>query len=466
MLRSKVDIVAVMSDLLARLAPTERQKLFVLTLVGGGLCGLAAVGFHLAIRFFENNLIRRALAAPGTTGVWLTVLVPTVVGLACGFFLDRFIPGAAGSGIPQVKLAYATEAGRIPLRDAVGKFVIGALQIGGGASLGREGPTVQICAGVTSLLARMGNLSSASQRRMLPVGAAAAIAAAFNAPISAVTFTVEEIVGDLDQTMLTGVIVAAAIASAVERSVLGVHPFFTVSQRYALDTPSSLLIYAMLGVVAGLVSVAFTESLLFMRGAFRAATHLPRWIHPSIGGFLTGTLAVAGAKWLQMEGVTGGGYETLTRALAGSLMFKALLGLCILKLAATVFSYSSGGAGGIFAPALFIGGMLGGAVGYLDIAVFHHPAEDLGAFALVGMGATFAGIVRAPITSVLIIFEMTGSYGLILPLMIANMTAYGMAKHWRPTPIYEALLEQDGIKLPHGRRRLQATEAEVKEWQK
>src|ERR1051325_11480194 len=153
-----------------------------------------------------------------------------------------------------------------------------------------------------------------------------------------------------------------------------------------------------------------------------------------------------------LDGVTGGGYSTLSLALSGSIAIRALIVLCILKLVATVFSYSSGGAGGIFAPALFIGGMLGGVFGHLDVAVLHHSGNEVGAFALVGMGAVFAGIIRAPITSVLIIFEMTGSYELILPLMISNMTAYALARRVRPTPIYEALLVQDEIHLPrrHG----------------
>jgi len=153
--------------------------------------------------------------------------------------------------------------------------------------------------------------------------------------------------------------------------------------------------------------------------------------------------------WFGVNGVTGGGYATLSLALSGGLAFRALLVLCVFKLVATVFSYGSGGAGGIFAPALFIGGTLGGLFGYFDRSLFHHAGNELGSFALVGMGAVFAGIIRAPITSVLIIFEMTGSYDLILPLMISNMTAYALARHVRPTPIYEALLEQDGIHLPH-----------------
>jgi CIC family chloride channel protein len=162
-------------------------------------------------------------------------------------------------------------------------------------------------------------------------------------------------------------------------------------------------------------------------------------------------LAVLALWWLKTGGVTGGGYDTLGEALTGRLGVEVLLALCALKLLATVFSYGSGGAGGLFAPSLFIGGMLGGAVGFLDQMLLGHSGNEVGAFALVGMGTVFAGSIRAPITSVLIIFEMTGSYRLILPLMIANMTAYVLARHWRPTPIYEALLEQDGVHLPHRR---------------
>ncbi|HEY0796673.1 MAG TPA: chloride channel protein, partial [Acidisarcina sp.] len=178
---------------------------------------------------------------------------------------------------------------------------------------------------------------------------------------------------------------------------------------------------------------------------------VPRWAHPALGGAATGALAVAALLWLRQGGINGGGYRTLTLALNGSLTVRVLIGLCVLKLVATVFSYASGGAGGIFAPALFIGGMLGGAVGFLDVAVFHHSQGALGAFALVGMGAVFAGIIRAPMTSVLIIFEMTGAYELILPLMIANMISYVLARRWRRASIYEALLLQDGIDLPHER---------------
>lgn len=439
-----------LSALFLRVTPTERQRLLVLTVVSGGLCGLVAVAFHDGIARAEDLLINRALTAPHHHWIYLTILTPMLGGLIAGLAVHYWVPGAVGSGIPQVKAAYAMRSGRIAFRDAAGKFILGILQVGSGASLGREGPTVQICAGISNWLARAASLSRQGQRRMAPVGVAAGIAAAFNAPIAAVTFTLEEIIGDLDQTMLSGAIVAAAIAAVVERSILGQHPVFDVQQAYTLSHASSLVSYAVLGVLAALVSVAFTDSLLGLRGRFKRFTSVPQWVHPAVGGAVTGLLAVIGLWWLKQDGITGVGYRTLSSALTGSLTAKVLLGLCILKFGSTVFSYSSGGVGGIFAPALFIGGTLGGAVGYLDVTVFHHSNDSIGAFALVGMGAVFAGIIRAPMTSVLIIFEMTGGYGLILPLMIANMSAYGLARHWRHMQIYEALLLQDGVVLPHG----------------
>lgn len=436
--------------LFLRILPSERQRVFALTIVIGVFCGLAAVAFHLAIRATESRLIGRAMKAPGHSWIWWTILTPLLGGLLSGLLLQYVVPDARGSGIPQVKVAYAVKGGKLSFIHAtVGKFLVGTLQIGSGASLGREGPTVQICAGIASLLGRAAALSKDNLRRLLPVGAAAGIAAAFNAPIAAVTFTVEEVVGDLDQTVLSGVIIAAALAAAIERGVLGEHPVFDVPPGYGLQHTSSLLFYAVLGVAGAIVSLVFTESLLKLRGWFQRLKAVPPWVRPAIGSTLTGILAVVALWWFKSGGVTGGGYDTLAGALTGKLTIEVLLALCALKIAATVFSYGSGGAGGLFAPALFIGGMLGGAVGFLDQIVLHHSGNEVGAFALVGMGAVFAGSIRAPITSVLIIFEMTGSYGLILPLMIANMTAYVLAHHWRSTPIYEALLEQDGVHLPH-----------------
>ncbi|MFM2417089.1 MAG: hypothetical protein RL385_1812, partial [Pseudomonadota bacterium] len=264
--------------LVRRFLPNESQHLFALTLAVGVVCGLVAVAFHLAIRAAEHLLIERALHAEGSTWMFWTVLTPTLGGLFAGAALTWIVPGARGSGIPQVKQAFAVEGGRVRFRDALGKFIVGALQIGSGASLGREGPTVQICAGAASLLARATSLPPRQMRRLTPVGVAAGIAAAFNAPIAAVTFTIEEIVGKLDQAVLSGVVIAAALAAVIERGILGVHPVIEVDKSYGLDHPSSLALYAVLGISAAFVSVAFTDSLLKLRLWFRRFRAVPSWI--------------------------------------------------------------------------------------------------------------------------------------------------------------------------------------------
>ena len=428
-----------------RRSPTEAQRTLGVTLLVGGACGLLAVAFHASILASSKLLIGSAEATPGALGLVLTIAWPALGGLLAGLALTYAFPAARGSGIPQVKAAYAVQTERLRLRDGAAKFVITSLQIGSGASLGREGPTVHMCAALASALGRWFALSPRSVRRLLPVGAAAGVAAAFNAPIAAVTFTVEEIVGTLDQTVLSGVVVAAALAAVIEHTVLGAHPIFTVKQTLVFQHLSSLPLHAVLGILAGLISVAFNRSLLRLRAGFQGQQRIPSWAKPALGGLATGVCAVGGLLLVHSRGITGGGYEQLGLALDGSLPLATLLVLCALKFVATLFSYSSGGAGGLFAPSLFIGAMLGGSMGWLEHHLFGYV--EVGEFALVGMGAVFAGVVRAPITSVLIIFEMTGGYALVLPLMIANTTAYLVARHFDSRNIYDALLEQDGIRL-------------------
>lgn len=428
-----------------RFAPTEAQRLFFLTIAIGLGCGLAAVAFHLTLQVLERYLIDAATHAPGRSWIGWTIATPALGAAACGVVLQYLVPNARGSGIPQVKVSFAGQGGRLRMRDSIGKFFIGALQIGSGSSLGREGPTVQICGGLASLFGRVAGVSPKNLRRLLPVGAAAGIAAAFNAPIAAVTFTIEEVVGNLDQAVLSGVIVAAALSAVIERSILEAPT--TVPQEFGIHHASSLLVCLVIGIAAAAVSLTFTTSLLRLRARFRDMSLLPPWLRPAVGGLATGILAVVALWVFHTRGVTGGGYATLGQALAGDLTLRIMLVLCAMKVVATVLAYASGGAGGIFAPALFIGGMLGGSVGILCRDVMHTVNEPIGIFALVGMGAVFAGIIRAPMTSVLIIVEMTGGYSLILPLMIANMTAYALARRWSPMPIYEALLKQDGVVL-------------------
>jgi CIC family chloride channel protein len=431
-----------------RLPLRESQKLHILTFVIGGLCGLAAVAFHWLLESFQNGIIYRIAGTPGPWRAPLLIAVPALGGLVAGAALYLYAPEARGSGIPQVKAAFLLEAGRIPARVIPAKMLLPALNIGTGASLGREGPTVQICAAIASLLGRAFDLSREGLRSLVPVGAAAGLAAAFNTPIAAVTFTLEEILGDTAAKPLGSIVIASVIASVVERSLLGEHALFSVPP-YRLNGLGELPFYVLLGIVSGVAAVAFNVSLLRLRAWFRVQRHVPAWAAPGAGGLALGLLGLSALLLTGSASVFGVGYQQLATGLQGGMPLRLMLILGIFKLAATVVSYSSGSSGGIFGPSLYIGGMLGGVVGVLASSALGNPSTQPGAFALVGMGAVFAGIVRAPITSIVIIFEMTNNYSVILPLMAANITSYAVARRLSPQPIYDALLMQDGLHLPH-----------------
>lgn len=437
--------------MLNRLPLREHQKIYVLTLLIGVLCGLAAVVFHLLLDFFQQNIIYRIAAVKHWWMMPLVVIVPAVGGLVAGAGLYFYAPQARGSGIPQVKTAFYLDGGRIKARVIWSKMFLSAFNIGTGASLGREGPTVQICAAIASLLGRVFAISRRRLQSLIPVGAAAGLAAAFNTPIAAVTFTLEEILGDSAGKPLGSIVIAAVIAAVIERSILGEHSLFNVP-AYKLNSIAELLFYALLGLVAGLAAITFNKSLLYLRGLFRKQQIVPQWATPGIGGLLLGVLGLFALLTTGSSSIFGVGYGQLAVVLQTSLPLKILLLLGTCKLIGTVVSYSSGSSGGIFGPSLYIGGMIGGTVGLIARYALGNPAIEPGAFALVGMGAVFAGIVRAPVTSIIIIFEMTNNYSIILPLMVANITSYALASRLSPTPIYDALLLQDDIHLPHTQR--------------
>lgn len=434
-----------------RIPLQEHQKIYVLTLLIGALCGLAAVSFHLLLDFFQEHIIYRVAAIQQWWMIPLVLLIPAAGGLVAGAGLYFYAPEARGSGIPQVKTAFYLDGGRIPARVIPGKMFLSSLNIGTGASLGREGPTVQICAAIASLLGRAFAISRRRLQSLVPVGGAAGLAAAFNTPIAAVTFTLEEILGDTAGKPLGSIVIASVIAAVIERSILGEHALFSVP-AYRLNNALELLFYALLGLLAGLAAVVFNEGLLRLRDAFRRQRLIPQWATPGVGGLLLGIVGLFALLATGSSSIFGVGYSQLTVELQGGLPIKILIILGACKLIGTVISYSSGSAGGIFGPSLYIGGMLGGIVGILAHFLLGNPQTQPGAFALVGMGAVFAGIVRAPVTSIIIIFEMTNNYSIILPLMVANIISYALATKLSPTPIYDALLQQDGIHLPHTER--------------
>jgi CIC family chloride channel protein len=296
------------------------------------------------------------------------------------------------------------------------------------------------------VLGRLLGLSNEQVKNLIPVGAAAAIAAAFNTPLAAVLFALEEIMGDLNAPVMGAVVLASATSWMVLRLLLGNDPLFKVPQ-YQLVSPWEFAAYAVLGIAGGLVSVAFTSLLLEMRARFLRFPQNTVWFQPLAGGLLVGLMG-----WFVPQ-VLGVGYEYVGDALNGRMVFHLMVLLLVLKLFAVTTSYASGNAGGIFGPALFLGAMVGGAVGTGAHHLFPAYTATPGAYALVGMGAVFAGIVRAPMTSVLMIFEMTQDYAVIVPLMIANLVSLFIASQLQHEPIYEALAIQDGIHLPRSKGR-------------
>jgi CIC family chloride channel protein len=419
----------------ARLHEREEQVFLVLSLLIGALTGLAVVAFIMLTERLGMRLY------PVDSAAWRRVLVPVAGSLAMGFLLFRFFPNARGSGVPQTKAALFARDGFISLRTVLGKFFCTATTLASGIPLGREGPSVQVGAGIGSVLGRALGLSPEKVKALIPVGAAAAIAAAFNTPMAAVLFALEEVMGDMNAPILGSVVLASATSWAMMRLLLGNNPLFQVPQ-YALVHPLELGIYALLGIAGGFLSVAFTKMLLRMRGFFLRLPRKTQWWHPVVGGVTVGLMG-----WFVPQ-VLGVGYTYVGSALNGSMTLKLLLLLVALKLVGVTVSYASGNAGGIFGPALFLGAMLGGVIGTVAHNLLPAYTATPGAYALVGMGALFAGIVRAPMTSVLMIFEMTRDYAVIVPLMIANLTSLFISRRFQKQPIYEALAHQDGIHLP------------------
>jgi CIC family chloride channel protein len=426
----------------------EDQLTVVLSLLIGVLVGLVVVAFIL----LTGRLAAQMYPAGGAA--WRRVVIPVVGSLITGFLLFRYFPDARGSGIPQTKFAIFINDGYISLRTILGKFFLCSASLASGIALGREGPSVQIGAGIASVLGRRFGLSKASVKALVPVGCSAALAAAFNTPIAAVLFSLEEILGDLHAPVLGTVVISSATSWIVLHLLLGDEPLFHVP-AYRLIHPLEFAIYAILGVVGGLGSVCFVKLLLKLRTLFMRLPKSTQWFQPVAGGLVVGLLG-----WFMPE-VLGVGYDYVEQVLGGDFPLKTVALLAALKIVATATCYSSGNAGGIFGPSLFIGAMLGGAVGSVAHWLLPHQTAGPGAYALIGMGTAFAGIVRTPLTSVIMIFELTRDYSIIVPLMISNLISFFISYRLQREPIYEALALQEGVYLPTGESRHELEEIRV-----
>lgn len=416
---------------------SEPQLFLLLSLVIGIFAGLAVVCFRITIEWSRLWLLGSALS-PGFPRV---VLVPAVVGLLVGVVVLIGFPRVRGSGVNQTKAAVFVYDGFIPFRTVLGKFLTSAAAIGSGQSLGPEDPSLQIGAGLASLFGRRLALSREHLRLISPVGAAAGLAAAFNSPITAVLFVIEEVIGTWSAGVLGAILLAAVSATITSQWFLGDEPLFRVPP-YHLAHTTELLAYAALGVIGGFAALAFAKLVLFLRPQFR---RMPRWtlyLQPAIAGVVIGLIG------LRFPQVMGAGYEYVDHAMHDQYAWQTLAALAVLKILATTMSFATGTPGGLFAPTLFIGAMLGAAVCGAERTLLPGVTGPMGAYALVGMGTLFAGFLRAPMTSVFMIVEVSGDYSIVLPVMIANTVAYLISRRFQHTPLFEALSEQDGVVLP------------------
>jgi chloride channel protein, CIC family len=426
-------------DLWARQIFSLREDQFFLLLAAliGIFSGLAVVCFRIAIEWTKLETLGSSL----TPSPMRALIVPVVGGLVVAVLMIRVFPRAQGSGVNRTKAALYISDGYVPFQTVIGKFVTCAVAIGTGQSLGPEDPSLQMGAGIASKIGRSLNLSQEKVRLIAPVGAAAGLAAAFNAPISAVLFTIEEVIGTWSGGVL-GAIVLAAVSSVVTmRWFLGSESLFRVPE-FRVARPIELLAYAALGVVGGVSSLGFLKWIAYARPRMEKLPSWTRYIQPAVAGLLIGVIGI----WLPQ--VMGAGYTEIDQAMHGQFPWNLLLILAALKIVTTGFSFLSGTPGGMFAPTLFIGAMLGGAFGMIEQHFFHGLTGTVGTFALVGMGTFFAGFLRTPITSVFMVIEVSGNYTAILPVMISTMVAYLISRHYQKVPLFDLLARQDGLYLP------------------
>src|ERR1700758_2853133 len=422
-----------------KIAPTRDERLFlVLSIFIGIISGLLVVSFRVAISWVQTL----TLGSAPQPGLLRLIFVPTIMGLVVTVLVQVFFPGARGSGVNQTKAALYIYNGYISFKTVIGKFITSALALGGGFSLGPEDPSLQIGAGVASVISRRLGMSRQRVRLFAPVGAAAGLAAAFNAPIAAILFVIEEVIGRWSAAVLGSVVLSAISSVVVARWFWGSEPLFRIPP-VTLRDPRELTAYAVLGVCGGLLALIFSKSLGYLRPRLRSQSKWNRFFQPSVAGLMVGTIGYFG-----FPQVMGPGYAVMDQAMHGQFAWKLLVALAVLKLLATTLSFSSGTPGGMFAPTLFIGAMLGAAVGTFEKHYFPLLTGTVGSYALAGMGVLFAAFLRAPLTSVFMVLEVSGNYSIVLPVILANTIAYVISRVLQPVPIFEIFTHQDGLYLP------------------
>ena len=424
--------------LLLKNETTESRTFFALTILTGVAAGLVAVSLH-QITYALTDWI-----GTNRSFDWRALILGGSALLISSYITWRHFPSTSGSGIPGVKVALAVFHGKIELKNTIAKFFTTILSLSSGLSIGREGPTIAITSGIGSWLGSVFSLSKARIKALVAIGSAGGIAAAFHTPIAAVIFTLEEVVGDLNATKVLGpVIISAVVASVTAQMLLGGQSHTFDQLHYSFGNPRELLIYLVLGVICAILGSLWVHSVLWTR-----ALNLKIFKHHKLTPTMLVFVIIAAIS-LIFPRVLGSGHDTIAEALNSLLLDWRLLGaLFVFKFIATTLSYSTGASGGLFMPTLLMGATLGAFVGSISGHFFPELTEHAGAYALVGMGAFFVAVIRAPFTSIIMVFEMTRNYNIILPLMIANGVSYILSSQMLKGSVYENLAEQDGIHLP------------------
>jgi CIC family chloride channel protein len=428
------------------LRQTEQIYMVLISVAIGLLGGFCAVGFRLLIRSL-NELFWRdgqyTIDYMYSLPFWWKILAPTLGGIVVGLIVYRFAREAKGHGVPEVMEAVAIRGGRIRPRVVIAKMFASGVCIASGGSVGREGPIVQIGSALGSTVGQWLKIDQQRLRTLVGCGAAAGIAGTFNAPVAGALFAVEIILGDFGVAQFSPIVISSVAATVVSHRYLGDFPAFEVPS-YTLVHANELFAYAGLGILAGLVALAFIRTLYASEDLFdKLRLHVV--VKAAIGGMLIGTIGI----WLPH--VFGVGYEAINEALNGTMLWHFMVILVVVKILAVSITIGSGGSGGIFAPSLFIGAMLGGAVGTVVHTLWPAATAGPGAYALVGMGAVVAAGTHAPITAILIIFELTNEYRVILPLMISCIIATLLTTRLQKSSIYTLKLLRRGIDIYKGR---------------